>query len=52
MGVGVGRRRYCYNEAKERIVAESYAPGATVSQVARRHSCGRSSAAASHPASA
>jgi transposase len=35
--VGVGRRRRWSEEAKGRIVAESYAPGAVVSQVARRH---------------
>src|SRR6516162_7824772 len=35
--VGVGRRRRWSNEAKGRIVAESYAPGAVVAEVARRH---------------
>jgi transposase len=35
--VGVGRRRRWSFEAKGRIVAESYAPGAVVSEVARRH---------------
>ena len=35
--VGVGRRRHWSNDAKGRIVAESYAPGAVVSEVARRH---------------
>jgi transposase len=35
--VGVGRRRRWSGEAKERIVAESYGPGAVVSEVARRH---------------
>jgi transposase len=35
--VGVGRRRRWSAEAKGRIVAESYAPGAVVSEVARRH---------------
>jgi len=37
MRVGVGRRRRWSVEAKGRIVAESYAPGAIVSEVARRH---------------
>ena len=35
--VGVDRRRRWSNEAKGRIVAESYMPGAVVSEVARRH---------------
>jgi transposase len=35
--VGVGRRRRWSDEAKGRIVAESYAPGAVASEVARRH---------------
>jgi transposase len=35
--VGVGRRRRWSVEAKGRIVAESYAAGAVVSEVARRH---------------
>jgi transposase len=35
--VGAGRRRRWGGEAKGRIVAESYAPGAVVSEVARRH---------------
>jgi transposase len=34
---GVGRRRRWSEEDKGRIVAESYAPGAVVSEVARRH---------------
>ena len=34
---GTGRRRSWSREAKERIVAESYAPGASVSAVARRY---------------
>src|SRR4029434_2134086 len=34
---GVGRRRRWSGEDKGRIVAESYAPGAVVSEVARRH---------------
>jgi transposase len=35
--VGVGRRRRWSEEVKGRIVAESFAPGAVVSEVARRH---------------
>jgi len=35
--VGPGRRRRWSDEAKGRIVAESFAPGAIVSNVARRH---------------
>src|SRR3982074_1006348 len=35
--VGVGRRRRWSVEAKGGIVADSYAPGAVVSAVARRH---------------
>ncbi len=35
--VGVGRRRRWPAEAEGRIVAESYGPGAIVSEVARRH---------------
>jgi transposase len=34
---GVGRRRRWSEEEKGRIVAESYAPDAAVSEVARRH---------------
>jgi transposase len=35
--VGVGRRRRWSEGIKGRIVAESYAPGAVVAEVARRH---------------
>ena len=35
--VGAGRRRRWSDKAKGQIVAESYAPGAVVSEVARRH---------------
>ena len=35
--VGPGRRRRWSDEVKGRIVAESFAPGAVVSEVARRH---------------
>ena len=35
--VGAGRRRRWSDEVKGRIVAESYAPGAVASEVARRH---------------
>jgi transposase len=34
---GVGRRRRWSDEAKGRVVAESYEPGAVVSEVARQH---------------
>src|ERR1700758_4890294 len=34
---GVGRRRRWSDEAKGQVVAESYEPGAVVSEVARRH---------------
>src|SRR5262249_45217312 len=34
---GIGRRRRWSNADKGRIVAESFAPGAVVSEVARRH---------------
>jgi transposase len=37
MQVGAGRRRRSSDEVKGRIVAESYAPSAVVSEVARRH---------------
>jgi len=35
--IGPGRRRRWRDEVKGRIVAESYAPGAIVADVARRH---------------
>jgi transposase len=35
--VGAGRRRRWSDEAKGRIVAESYAAGAVVSEVSKRH---------------
>ena len=35
--VGIGGRRRWHAEDKGRIVAESYAPGAVASEVARRH---------------
>src|ERR1700736_1907130 len=35
--VGAGRRRRWSDAAKDRIVAESYAPGAVLLEVARRH---------------
>jgi transposase len=35
--VGAGRRRRRSDQVKGRIVAECYAPGAVVSEVARRH---------------
>jgi transposase len=35
--IGPGRRRRWSDEVKGRIVAESFAPGAVVSEVARRH---------------
>jgi transposase len=35
--VGAGRRRRWSDEAKGRIVVESFMPGAVVSEVARRH---------------
>ncbi|WP_128971578.1 transposase [Bradyrhizobium tropiciagri] len=35
--VGTGRRRRWSDAVKGRIVAESYAPGAVASEVARRH---------------
>src|ERR1700692_4014345 len=34
---GIGRRRRWSDEAKGRVVAASYEPGAVVSEVARRH---------------
>jgi transposase len=34
---GIGRRRRWSDEAKGRVVAESYDPGAVASEVARRH---------------
>lgn len=34
---GIGRRRRWSDESKGRVVAESYEPGAVVSEVARRH---------------
>jgi transposase len=34
---GIGRRRRWSDEVKGRVVAESYEPGAVVSEVARRH---------------
>src|SRR5258705_5526925 len=37
ISTGVGRRRRWSVEAKGRVVAESYEPGAVVSEVARRH---------------
>ena len=35
--IGIGRRRRWSVEAKGRVVAESFEPGAVVSEVARRH---------------
>ena len=35
--VGAGRRRRWSDESKGRMVAESYAPGAVVSEVARQN---------------
>jgi transposase len=40
--VGAGRRRRWSDEAKGRMVAESYAPGAVVSEVARQNDIRRS----------
>ncbi|UPK20578.1 transposase [Bradyrhizobium sp. 131] len=39
--VGAGRRRRWSDAVKGRIVAESYAPGAVASEVARRHGLAR-----------
>jgi hypothetical protein len=46
---GVGRRRRWSDEDKGRIVAESYAPGAVVSKVARRQEIMRSALSISLP---
>jgi hypothetical protein len=43
---GVGRRRRWSNANKGRIVAESFAPGAVVSEVARRHEIGPAASSA------